>query len=141
MPSRNACATRGSRARTWQLKVRFAGFHTITRSVTTADYVDRAPDIIELVGPVLDAIDPSPGVRLLGISGSNLGSPSTQLTFDDLDGSVADPGAATEALDAIRDRFGDSAIGPASAVSAGKLRTVRRGAQQWGPDQEPSGPR
>ena len=127
----------GVAARTWQLKVRFAGFHTITRSVTTADVVDRAPEIIELLGPVLDAIDPSPGVRLLGVSGSNLGSPSTQLTFDDLDDAAPDLGAATEALDAIRDRFGDSAIGPASAVRAGRLRTVRRGAQQWGPDQEP----
>ena len=124
-------------ARTWQLKVRFAGFHTITRSVTTADFVDRAPEIIDLIGPVLDAIDPSPGVRLLGISGSNLGSPSTQLTFDDLDDSTPDLGATTETLDAIRDRFGDAAIGPASSVRAGKLRTVRRGAQQWGPDQEP----
>jgi len=124
-------------ARTWQLKVRFAGFHTITRSVTTPDFVDRAPEIIELIGPVLDAIDPSPGVRLLGVSGSSFGSPSTQLTFDDLDDSAPDLGAATEALDAIRDRFGDAAIGPASAVSADKLRTVQRGAQQWGPDQEP----
>jgi len=124
-------------ARTWQLKVRFAGFHTITRSVTTADFVNRAPEIIELIGPVLDVIDPSPGVRLLGVSGSNLGSPSTQLTFDDLDDSAPDLGAATETLDAIRDRFGDAAIGRASAVSAGKLRAVRRGAQQWGPGQEP----
>ena len=127
----------GLAARTWQLKVRFAGFHTITRSVTTADFVDRAPVIVELLGSVLDGIDPSPGVRLLGVSGSNLGSPSTQLSFDDLDTSAPDLGAATETLDAIRGRFGDAAIGPASAVRAGKLRTVRRGAQQWGPDQEP----
>ncbi len=123
-------------ARTWQLKVRFAGFHTITRSVTTADCVNRAPEIIELIEPVLDAIDPSPGVRLLGVSGSNLGPASMQLTFDHLDTAAPDLGAATETLDAIRDRFGDAAIGPASAVRAGKLRTVRRGAQQWGPDQE-----
>jgi len=131
----------GVAARTWQLKVRFAGFTTITRSVTTGDFVNRAPEIIELIGPVLDSIDPSPGVRLLGVSGSNLGSPSAQLTFDDLDDQVVDLGATTDALDAIRDRFGEGSIGPASSVSAGKLRTVRRGAQQWGPDQEDSGPR
>jgi DNA polymerase-4 len=127
-------------ARTWQLKVRFAGFVTITRSVTTGDFINRAPDILELVGPVLDAIDPSPGVRLLGLSGSNLGPPSTQMTFDDLDNTIPDVAAATDALDAIRERFGHGAIGPASAVSGGKLRTVRRGSQQWGPD-EPSAPR
>ena len=127
----------GVAARTWQIKVRFAaGFTTITRSVTTGDFLDRAPDIMELVGPVLDAIDPSPGVRLLGLSGSNLGKPSAQLTFDDLDESTPDVAATTDAMDAIRERFGDRAIGPASAVSGGKLKTVRRGAQQWGPDED-----
>ena len=127
----------GVAARTWQIKVRFAaGFTTITRSVTTGDFLDRAPDILDLVSPVLDAIDPSPGVRLLGLSGSNLGQPSAQLTFEDLDESAPDVGAATDAMDAIRERFGDRAIGPASAVSGGKLKTVRRGAQQWGPDED-----
>jgi hypothetical protein len=42
--------------------------------------------------------------------------------------------ATTDALDRIRDRFGASAIGPASALEAGRLRVVRRGEQQWGPD-------
>ncbi len=127
----------GVGARTWQVKIRFAaGFTTITRSVTTGDHLDRAPDILELVGPVLDAVDPSPGVRLLGLSGSNLGQPTAQLTFDDLDVSTPDVGATTDALDAIRQRFGDSAIGPASAVSGGRLTTVRRGSQQWGPDED-----
>lgn len=127
----------GVAARTWQLKVRFAqGFTTITRSVTTGDFLDRAPDIVDLVGPVLAVIDPSPGVRLLGLSGSNLGQASSQLTFDDLDESVPDVAAATGALDAIRERFGNSSIGPASAVTGGELRTVKRGAQQWGPDED-----
>ena len=123
-------------ARTWQLKVRFAGFTTITRSITTGDYLDRGSDILELVKPLLDALDPSPGVRLLGLSGSQLGAPAAQLTFDDLDERVADVGAATDALDQIRERFGVGAIGPASAVRGGKIRQVRKGAQQWGPDQE-----
>jgi DNA polymerase-4 len=39
------------------------------------------------------------------------------------------------ALDVIRDRFGADAIGPASAVQGGKVRKVKRGGQQWGPDQ------
>lgn len=127
----------GVAARTWQVKIRFAaGFTTITRSVTTGDFLDRAPDILELVGPILDAIDPSPGVRLLGLSGSHLGQPSAQLSFDDLDVTKPDVAATTGTLDAIRERFGDHAIGPASAVSRGELRTVRRGAQQWGPHED-----
>ena len=125
----------GVAARTWQLKVRFAGFTTITRSITTGDSLNRAPDILELVSPLLEALDPSPGVRLLGLSGSQLGAPAAQLTFDDLDDRVADVGATTDALDEIRERFGVGAIGPASAVRGGKIRQVRKGAQQWGPDE------
>jgi hypothetical protein len=41
---------------------------------------------------------------------------------------------ATEAIDEIRERFGDSAIGQGSSVDSRGLRLVRRGAQQWGPD-------
>ncbi len=91
-------------------------------------------------------IDPTPGVRLLGLSGSNLGPPLRQLSFDDVVAArcedagtsrraPADWESATEAMDAIRDRFGTTAIGPASALEAGRLRVVRPGAQQWGPDQ------
>jgi hypothetical protein len=40
----------------------------------------------------------------------------------------------------VRRRFGEGVIGPASAVQGnGKLRVVRRGAQQWGPDQTEPG--
>lgn len=44
--------------------------------------------------------------------------------------------AAETTVDAIRERFGKSAIGPASAVGDRGLRVVRKGAQQWGPDQQ-----
>ena len=44
--------------------------------------------------------------------------------------------AAEETIDAIRTRFGSSAIGPASAVEADGLRLVRRGSQQWGPEHD-----
>lgn len=124
----------GLGARTLVLKVRFAGFVTISRSVTVAHPVQRHDELLELLEPVLEAVDPSPGVRLLGVSGSNLGAPSAQLTFDDLDDQGPDWDAATGALDEIRDRFGDDAIGPASSLSSTGVTPVRRGAQQWGPD-------
>ncbi len=127
----------GVGARTVSLKLRFdTGFQTITRSVTCPGPVELAPEIIELLTPLLEAIDPSPGVRLLGVAGSNLGPSVRQLSLDDLVDDRPDWAATTAALDRIRDRFGASAIGPASALETGRLRVVRRGEQQWGPDAE-----
>jgi DNA polymerase-4 len=106
--------------------------------------VHTAHAIVQTVEPLLLAVDPSPGVRLLGVSASNFGQPAEQLSLDDLfaaDGDNAPAGegewqAAEETIDAIRTRFGSAAIGPASAVAGSGLRLVRKGAQQWGPDQE-----
>lgn len=134
----------GQGARTLTLKVRFAGFHTITRSTTVPSPVQTAHAIVQAVTPLLEAVDPSAGVRLLGVSTSNFGAPSEQLRLDDLfaddPDAAATPGewqAAEETMDAIRSRFGSAAIGPASAIGRKGLRLVRKGAQQWGPDQEP----
>jgi DNA polymerase IV len=131
----------GGAARTLTLKVRFAGFETITRSVTVAGGVSTAHGIVAAVEPLLQTIDASPGVRLLGVSASNFSSGSQQLSLDDLfDEGIDDEHQwllAEETVDAIRKRFGAGAIGPASAVSDHGLRVVRRGAQQWGPDEVP----
>ena len=128
-------------ARTLTLKIRFAGFETITRSITVAGGVSTAHGIVAAVEPLLQAIDASPGVRLLGVSASNFASGSQQLSLDDLLDDRRDDEhqwlLAEETVDAIRRRFGTTAIGPASAVSDRGLRVVRRGAQQWGPDESP----
>ncbi len=137
----------GGGARTVSVKVRFAGFETITRSVTLSAGVGSAHAITAAAEPLLAAIDPGPGVRLLGVSVSNFADQAEQLTMDGLFAAPASPGGqsvsaqdvgrgwqlAEETMDAIRERFGATAIGPASAVSASGLRVVRRGAQQWGP--------
>ena len=129
----------GGAARTMTLKVRFAGFETITRSVTLGGGISTSHAIVAAVEPLLATIDPSPGVRLLGVSASNFTSRSQQLSLDDvLDARPDDEHQwllAEETIDAIRKRFGASAIGPASAVGERGLRLVHRGAQQWGPDQ------
>ena len=131
----------GVAARTLTLKVRFAGFETITRSVTVAGGLSTSHAIVAAVEPLLDAIDPSPGVRLLGVSASNFTTESHQLSLDDLLEDRLDDHhqwqLAEETIDAIRKRFGTGAIGPASAVGDHGLRLVRRGAQQWGPDEAP----
>ena len=126
----------GVGARTLQLKIRFdEGFHTITRSTTSREASDSATVIMEMLGPIMETIDPSPGIRLLGVSGSNLGPVFHQMTLDEAAEDAPAHGATDAALDEIRDRFGADAIGPASAVRGGEVRNVKRGGQQWGPDQ------
>ena len=126
----------GVGARTLTLKVRFDdGFTTITRSTTGSEAIDSAEEIVALLGPIMDTLDPSPGVRLVGVSGSNLGPVFHQLTLDEAADGAPVHGATDAALDVIRNRFGADAIGPASAVKGGKVRNVKRGGQQWGPDQ------
>jgi len=94
--------------------------------------VDSAVEISRAADALLDTIDPSPGVRLLGVGVSGLADGRTrQLSFDDAVG--PDWTAADRAVDAIRARFGDRAVGPASIAGPGGLRRKEPGAQQWGP--------
>ncbi len=126
----------GVGARTLTLKVRFDdGFTTVTRSTTGSEAIDSAEMIVAVLEPMMEAIDPSPGIRLVGVSGSNLGPVFHQMTLDEAVAHAPTFGATDAALDVIRDRFGADAIGPASAVRGGKVQNVRRGGQQWGPDQ------
>jgi hypothetical protein len=68
------------------------------------------------------------------VSAGNLGEPNRQLSLLD---DVETPSRAAGAIDEIRARFGSAAIGPASSVGPRGVRLVRKGAQQWGPDQQP----
>ncbi len=138
----------GVGARTLNLKIRFNTFATITRSVTLPGAVATGPAICAAVEPLLAAVDVTAGVRLVGVSGSNLGPVSEQLTLFDAVGGAeesdrrrangpADWSSASEALDSIRSRFGSDAIGPARSMRDGTVRPVRPGEQQWGPDRSP----
>jgi DNA polymerase-4 len=114
--------------RTIQLKLRFHDFRTITRSETVPEAVDDASTIATVVRRLLEPVDLGEGVRLLGVSLSNLGvADARQLSFDD---AVAPKHAASDAIDSIRDRFGDAAIVPASLSGRAPKR---KGDTQWGP--------
>jgi DNA polymerase-4 len=122
----------GLAGRTVTLKVRFGTFTTITRSSTAPEPLETGPAIAAAARTLLDAVDPTPGVRLLGVSVSGLAARGgEQLRLGD------DPswGSATAAVDQVRERFGATAIGPASLVSPDGIRLTRRGRQQWGPDE------
>ena len=81
---------------------------------------------------LLDLVDPSTGIRLLGVSVSNLvDDAARQLSLDE----SLQPGwdDASRAVDDIRGRFGDEAIVPAALRGPEGIRVKRRGDQQWGP--------
>jgi DNA polymerase-4 len=111
----------GSGARTVTLKVRFAGFRTVTRSVTLPSGIDTGPEIVAAVKPLLHALDVSPGVRLLGVSASHFADRSEQLDlFSDAgDGPIQgsssqDPQRSAAAIDEIRERC--AAVGTRSGA-------------------------
>jgi DNA polymerase-4 len=118
--------------RTINLKIRFHDFRTITRSVTLPTAVDTGPAVARAAKELLDQIDPSSGVRLLGVSVSNLVEEGArQLSLDEVERAGWDD--ASRAVDDIRRRFGDDAIVPASLRGPDGIRVKRRGDQQWGP--------
>lgn len=123
-------------ARTLSLKIKYADFRLVTRSVSVALPVTTAQAIVRLLEPLLRGIDLSAGVRLIGVSARNLIEPDQQMSLFDtgmgdrlarnLDASWT---STTVAIDEIRDRFGESAIKPASAL--GHERDPS--ASKWGP--------
>ncbi len=124
--------------RTITLKVRFHDFRTITRSVTMADPVDSGTVIGRAAKTLLDGVDPRSGVRLLGVSVSQLDERGPrQLSLDDVD--LAGWEDADVAIDAIRSRFGADAVVPATLAGPTGIRVKRQGDQQWGPSGEAVG--
>jgi DNA polymerase-4 len=128
----------GLSGRTIVLKVRFADFRTITRSATVPQPIDGGRAIAAVAKRLLDGVDASPGVRLLGVSVSGLSEGGGQLSLED--GGAGSWSAATGAVDAIRDRYGDDAIVPAALAGPSGVRVKRRGDQQWGPGEDADSP-
>ena len=137
----------GRAGRTVQLKVRYTGFRTITRSRTLPEPTDLAVDITRVARDLLDAVSVGEGVRLLGVTvqqlvattrgsegdGSGAPAPETEPGTaggdqPDLFSTAPDPPSTHAALersvDAVRARFGDGAVGPAS-TRVGRPGAVR----------------
>jgi DNA polymerase-4 len=143
----------GQRGRTITLKVRFADRRTITRSHTVNAAMDSPRALALIAGALLDGVDVGPGVRLIGVSVSGLDADhgaGEQLRFGETEateppapgGEPAEPGRARRdqawhevdaALGAIRARYGQSSVGPATLVGPRGLAVKRRGDTQWGP--------
>ena len=123
-------------ARTATLKIRFGDFTTLSRRSTAPQPFNNAADLLRMSRELLATVDPTQGVRLLGVGVANLGVDRGEQLSLDLDGpESSESGERTAALvDEVRAKFGNAAIGPASATVDGALRVKRRGEQQWGPN-------
>ncbi|QAY70623.1 DNA polymerase IV [Xylanimonas protaetiae] len=121
------CREAGVVTRTVALKVRTNDFRTLTRSRTLDGPTDVARDLYRVARELLAAVDlRGLPVRLVGVRAENLQDRAgfaEQLTLDEA--SSARPSARREAelaLDAVRERFGSSAIG----LGAGGMAAARQ---------------
>src|SRR5207248_5902656 len=114
----------GLSGRTVTIKVRYHDFSTITRSHTAGPAIDTGPAIARTATALLDSVDVTPGVRLLGVSVTNLNDgEGAQLSFDDADAAGAeDWNAASRAMDEVRRRFGERSLGPAILADGDGVR-------------------
>lgn len=135
----------GVAGRTVSVKVRFSDFTTITRAATLESATSSGSAIAAAAKALVRRVDPTPGVRLLGVSVSKLGPPAPEqpalaLAFGEGAPSVAKGRDEVDrAIDEIRDRFGAKAIGPAGLLGPAGMRVKRQGDTQWGPAAPESG--
>jgi DNA polymerase IV len=150
-------------ARTVTVKVRFGDRSTITRSHTLETPVDSARAFATVAGALLDGVDVAPGVRLLGVSVSGLQVSQArvrQLSFEasmprSVVGSAGAPDSGRgdvvvagdraqawaeveAAVGAIRARYGNASVGPATLAGRNGLAVKQRGDTQWGPSADQS---
>ena len=118
--------------RTVTVKVRFNDFATITRSRTMGEPFDTGQAVAAVAAVLLDGVDTGPGVRLLGVSVSNLtaAGATRQLSLGEVDDGWDD---AARAVDGVRARFGPAAVGPAALLGDGGVGVHRPGDHRWGP--------
>jgi len=135
-----------SAARTISIKVKFKDFSMQTRAHTLDRAVTTGGAIGQLAAALLAGIDPGEGIRLLGVSASGLvEGGGDQLSFDLGDGRSDGGQSATSldqswqdvtaAVDAIRTRFGKSAVGAASMVTKEGIAVPARRDAPWGPSE------
>ena len=107
----------GLAGRTVTLKVRFPDFRTITRSTTLPEPFAVSSEIARQALALLDKVDTSEGIRLIGVTVSNLTAAAAhQASLFSQESTADDGGAVQSVVDAVRQRFGPSSLGPAAAL-------------------------
>ena len=95
-------------ARTISLKIRFASFKTIMRSLSLEEGTNLQETIDSACQALLSRIPLTEGIRLIGVTASNLGAPlSIQSLFSDKEEKRA---RAAKAMDSIQQKYGRKAL-------------------------------
>ena len=95
-------------ARTISLKIRFASFKTIMRSLSLEEGTNLQETIDSACQTLLSRIPLTEGIRLIGVTASNLGAPlSNPSLFSDKEEKCA---RAAKAMDSIQQKYGRKAL-------------------------------
>lgn len=95
-------------ARTISLKIRFASFKTIMRSLSLEEGTNLQETIDSACQTLLSRIPLTEGIRLIGVTASNLGAPlSIPSLFSDAEDKRA---RAAKAMDSIQQKYGRKAL-------------------------------
>lgn len=95
-------------ARTISLKIRFASFKTIMRSLSLEEGTNLQETIDSACQTLLPRIPLTEGIRLIGVTASNLGAPlSIPSLFSDKEEKRA---RAARAMDSIQEKYGRKAL-------------------------------
>ena len=95
-------------ARTISLKIRFASFKTIMRSLSLEEGTNLQETIDSACQTLLSRIPLTEGIRLIGVTASNLGAPlSIPSLFSDKEEKRA---RAAKAMDSIQEKYGKKAL-------------------------------
>ena len=95
-------------ARTISLKIRFASFKTIMRSLSLEERTNLQETIDSACQTLLSRIPLTEGIRLIGVTASNLGAPlSIPSLFSDAEDKRA---RAAKAMDSIQQKYGRKAL-------------------------------
>ena len=107
----------GLQAGTVQVKIRQSDFQTFTRQRSMQPPVNNTHQIYEVAQRLLGQwLEDNPGtrIRLLGVGGSKLSPADQRDLFANEGSATADP--VDQAVDDIRDRFGNSSLGRARTL-------------------------
>lgn len=107
----------GYKGRTVTLKVKYADFKQITRSVSLDSRTDNTALIFETACALLKEVELRRAVRLIGVGVSNFEARTRQVTlFEDAPQAREATSELDRAVDAVRNKFGSAAVNRADLL-------------------------